>query len=364
MVNKKHVLGFVIIVLIVLFSVNYFNKTSLSGYTQGYNQANDEGDNSWPVIKGLGSGSVKFTHLIINQEDYDYLYPLGHLGAPEHPLPTDHIYFVRFNKISNYSVYSPADGYIINIHKSCSAYCEYSVTIMHSNTFMSWIESIKYLNKSLLKAYESSKNFNSLRIPVKAGDVLGKTDVNLDWGVYDKEVNLNFANPKILGPYTPHTVFPPDYYDNKLKQELYSKIYRVTKPLSGKIDYDIEGKLVGDWFMKGLKNTMSNENANKKELSFVYDMFNGSKIVIAFGGNLGIPAVNYFVENNSPNPKNVGINSGKIIYYLEGTSESGNQNIHGTMIVKMLTNKTIKVEAFNSKVLNPEFTSNAKIYYR
>jgi len=353
----------IVIIGIILISI-ISSVVILIGVNNIYYGGNNEWE-PWPNIPGLGVGSVVFNRSPVNEEDYTYFFPLGHLGAPEHPIPTDHTYFVRNStQTDNFSVYVPADGYIINIHKSVSSYVEYSILIMHTNTFMSWIGSIKYLNSSLIKEYEKSEEVNSLRIRVKTGDILGETDVNVDWGVYDKQVTLDFINPDILGSYTVHAVCPAEYCNQTLKNILYSRVYRVTPPLSGKIDYDMPGRLVGVWFLKGLTDTMNDPDATEKELSFVYDMYNGSKISIAFGGILNIPAINYFVINNTPDPETITVESGKIVYYLQGTSEFGNQDINATMVVQMIDNRTIKVEGFNGIVSSPSFTTDAKIYYR
>ena len=89
-------------------------------------------------------------------------------------------------------------------------------------------------------------------ISVKAGDPLAEVSgTGLDWSVHDADVILpGFVIPE---HYTGeiwkiHTVDPFQYYEEPLKSELLSKAVRQVEPRSGKIDYDVDGALSGNWF--------------------------------------------------------------------------------------------------------------------
>jgi len=92
------------------------------------------------------------------------------------------------------------------------------------------------------------------RIPVKEGEVIGSVGVGkFDFSVVDEAVNLTgFANPKTYEEvWKIHTVDTFDYYKEPLRSALLAKNVRVDKPYGGKIDYDIKGRLIGNWFKEG-----------------------------------------------------------------------------------------------------------------
>ena len=47
-----------------------------------------------------------------------------------------------------------------------------------------------------------------------------------------------------------HTADPLNYYTTELKGKRFQNTFE-QQPISGKIDYDIDGKLVGNWFQEG-----------------------------------------------------------------------------------------------------------------
>ncbi len=47
------------------------------------------------------------------------------------------------------------------------------------------------------------------------------------------------------------TVDTFDYFDEPVKSQLLAKSLRIALPVGGKIDYDIDGKLIGNWFREG-----------------------------------------------------------------------------------------------------------------
>ena len=133
----------------------------------------------------------------------------------------------------------------------------------------------------------------------------------------------------------------------------------------GKIDYDIPGRLVGGWFLKGLPpgEGSSNADSGTKQLAFVYDMNAPGAIRISIGGILTMKGL-FGVQSNSPDPSTVSRATGKVGYKL--TNPFGPQNIvTGILIVQMTANDTIKVQTFQNVTADTtQFDANAAIYTR
>ena len=360
----KRKLGSLIIIL-VIFVVLVF------GFFHFAINKNNNSEWDWKNYPSLGNGPVTFTYFPISLDKVIDITPLGHLSAPGHPIPTDHIYP---HTTESAEVRAPADGIITEIRYFKNE-GTYSVTIAHTNTFKSWLEFSNISDWILKKANGQERG---LDIPVKAGEIIGKVNdesaPGIDWGVYDKNVTLNLIHPKKYGPYTPHTVCPLEYLSPELKLLAYNKTYindystpgkkLIANPRCGKIDYDQPGKLVGNWFLKTLSNPME-DRASEKMISFVYDPGIRSQIKIGIGGTLSISNItNYAVNGNSPDPANVSVKSGTIIYRLHGDSEFGRESSTATLLVQMINSGKIKVEGFDGYPSNPQFTSNAKYYTR
>ena len=68
------------------------------------------------------------------------------------------------------------------------------------------------------------------------------------------EVKLaGFLTPKLYGHYAwrVHIVDPFDFFDEPLKSKLLALNVRKVKPFFGRIDYDVDGRLIGNWFLEG-----------------------------------------------------------------------------------------------------------------
>lgn len=354
----------IILVILIALVFGFFHFTT--------NKEAKQSGWGWGNYSSLGNGPVTFTYFPISLDKVTDITPLGHLGAPGHPIPTDHIY----PHISGSAeVRAPASGIITEIHHFPGE-GTYSITITHTNTFKSWLEFSNISDWILKKADGREINLN---IPIKTGEIVGSVSGDesvsgIDWGVYDKNVTLNFINPKKYGPYTPHTVCPLKYLSSELKTLAYNKTYvndystpgkkLIARPRCGKIDYDQPGKLVGNWLLEGVPN-INKDTASEKMISFVYAQGNHSQILVGIGGTLSISKITtYSVEGNSPDPANVSVETGIVIYRLRGDPASGMESLTATLLVQMINNNKIKVEGFDGYPSNPKFTSNAKYYTR
>lgn len=182
---------------------------------------------------------------------------------------------------------------------------------------------------------------------------------------------------------------PLDYYTPELKTLMLSKYIRTVPPISGKIDYDIDGKLIGNWFIEGKTYLTGPQNQSSTpwdiELTFAPDIYDPSHFVISIG-NYPNGAHQFYAQGNTPDPATVSVGSGLVKYglssgaYVLSDGQFWNQMaiaknpvvketsgpIPGVALVQMLENRKIKFEAFPGKTMAEvtAFDSNAKIYTR
>ncbi len=174
-------------------------------------------------------------------------------------------------------------------------------------------------------------------IPVRAGEVLGVARVRpgqccLDWGVVDYGVTLGFIHPETYPPSMAHAVCPLDYLREDLRERAYQKVRRVDEPRGGKIDYDLPGRLSGNWFLEGGEPGVWNWS---RHLAFVYHTFNASQPVVSVGGNALSPLPTGLYNASGPDPASVTVESGVVTYYLTYVAgEAEPEDVNFTLIVQ------------------------------
>jgi len=318
----------------------------------------------------LGYGAVTFTVSPVDLSYITEVEPLGNLNpSTGHTFPTDHGGFV-INGIRE--IRAPASGIISELQYKESG--DYRIVITHTNSFRSWFDHLATIEPSILSQVEAAEGklepgqeVRMLNIPVEAGQVIGtgpKGAVGIDWGVWDEEVTLSFIHPEKYGR-TVHSVHFIPYCEPSLAEALLEKVPRTAEPRWGKIDFDQPGRLVGNW---ALEDTSGEDLLGEweKHLAFVYDWHEPTQIRIAVGGVLNVPGKGkvYQVVGNSPDPAEVTIDSGMVVYRLKGLPEWGEGGLTATIIVEMVDAEKIKVEGFRGHPSNPQFTANAKYYTR
>ena len=196
-----------------------------------------------------------------------------------------------------------------------------------------------------------------------------------------------FVNPKSYEaePWKIYTVNPFDYFTDDVKKILLAKNLRTVEPIEGKIDYDIDGKLVGNWFVEG---TNGYEGANKNKyfeghMSIVYNHLDPTAIIISIG-DFGGKSQQAAVKGNKPDPATVGEETGLVKYelynfqYLKSDGQPMEENfeknmkvktgqeLFGTVIFQLLGKRKLKTETFPGKTASEVsgFTSKARNYER
>lgn len=337
---------------------------------------------------------IKFDYAPVNLNKTLVMLPRG-LMTGDHVTPVNHHYFQNFdNKEYNIEVYSPGNGYITNIAHMPDAEegKDYHITIKYTCTIKAYYIYVSNLPEKI-KAYAPPiHGYRGVRIPVEAGEIIGYYKNNLDYNLIDEEVNLSgFIVPEHYTPtesYKIHIVRNTyDYFNEPVKSKLIERSIRTVEPISGKIDYDINGKLVGNWFLEGTNGYAGSGKGGywSDHLSFVYDYIDPERVVISIAGYNGEISEQFSIKGNSPNPAQVGIENGlvkyELVYYdyiapdgsswdrrslVKNLKTRENDIVRGVVLVQMIDNRKIKFEVFPEKTTSKVngFTENSKIYER
>ncbi len=348
----------------------------------------------WNSQGATTKGSVRFAHPPMRPEDIGTIVPMG-LMVGAHVTPSDHLYLFPKDLSAGkfaYDVFAPATGFITLVQHRTSMegsseakreYDDYRVIIEHTGTFWSYYDLITRLAPDIeepVRAGLAGRGGFRGRIPVKAGQVIGKVGGrSLDLGVVNLEVTRNFIVPAHYEcePWKIHTVDPFDYFDDPLKSQLLKLNVRKVPPFGGRIDYDVDGKLIGNWFLEG-----SNGYAGAGDprgywmghLAVVYHHVDPAQVVVSMGDYEGRPR-QFWVKGNAPNPAKVGVESGlvkyELVYAALGSSGQTYQSLdtnqtHGVVLMQVLPDRKLKFEAFpgKAKAEVSNFTDRAKIYER
>ncbi len=370
--------------------------------SQPENQQGEEAHQ--PVKAGLlsprgceGSGSFMLGAPPLALEDIQKILPMGGVSTV-HITPTDHQYWHTIGysgpaddteNLGRFKVYAPAGGYIVEIEKGT----DHRIVIEHSCTFYTIFIHVDKLSENIQKEVnfkeDTSREHAWPRIQVKEGEVIGTIGIGkLDFSVVDQDVTLGgFVNPESYQaePWKIHTVDTFDYYKEPLKSWLLAKNLRKAEPLGGKIDYDVNGKLAGNWFIEntGGYKGLGNEQYWTSHLSIVYDSLDPDHIVISMGAFDGQSA-QYGVKNNEPKPEDVDVDTGMVKYelapydfyvdnkkwdgiaFVESIEAKNTEEIRGVALFQVISGQKLKAEFFPGKAASEVsgFTSNAVMYER
>ena len=361
---------------------------------------------------------AKFTFSPIDIDIIRIIEPQGELTdiTSGHITPGDHIGIQYPQNGGPYELFAMADGFIARMERQPSSplfglgkdvenlhvYFEYSCNLFGSYVHVTKLtDELVNSNQKLKEFYtkERPTNTESLyeRIPVKAGQQIGEVEGFGLFGMLTVDTNVNlpgFVTPEIYEgePWKTHSVAPFDYFVEPIKGQLLAKNARKVEPVGGKIDFDVPGRLSGNWFLKGTTYAGNQKGRGycgnylcpywDTHLAFVYDFVDPNQVRISIGYDTGIPERGPFGIKQVPDPKSVSVSTGLVKYdlvQLEDISAEYNivsqgkavytrnsDKVVGTMFVQMTGEKTIKVEVFPGKTSSQisGFTEKAKIYER
>ena len=355
-------------------------------------------------------GPVTLTSPPVDVSTISMVEPMGGVSY-DHITPIDHLYFFH-TPDSMWEIYSMSDGHIVYLAWNDST--QYRMVVEHSCHLYSIYIHIQELPEDLESTLGLSRTDRNTdlriypRVPVKSGDLLGYDIVNgrgsLDISIVDTRVELDgFVNLKSYEEefWKKHCVDPFDYWQGSFREEILSKTLVVNEnPPGGKIDHDISGRLIGNWFLEnsggyaGTKGVPGDRHGSSGHLFFGPSNLVSNTNLVSMGTFDRMHS--FHLDDGALSPANVSVKSGIIKYgyralnkgdsgQLSGykVAETGEQwdgktfprggvleavyypGINGVVLVQMLNDNSIRVEAFqDAKSLNAVsgFTEDAKIY--
>jgi uncharacterized protein (TIGR03437 family) len=354
----------------------------------------------WSQGRCTGEGSVLYTELPMAARDISVVLPLG-LVTDAHVTPIDHQYLSPKDYSLGrdaYPVRAPAAGTIVNIQHRTSFVGdntptkltdEYRVVIEHSCTFWTYFDLITSLDAAISARISPAPPASGpwsapVRIPVEAGQTIGRIGgQTLDIGAVNTQIILpGFLVPDsyIREPWKVHTVDPIDYFAGPLRAQLLELNPRKAAPRGGKIDYDLDGRLVGNWFREGTNGYAGADPLRywAGHFSIAPHYLDPTYFTISLGDYDG-KSRQFWARGNKPDPSTVSTASGLVKYELTpvGLSLQGpgsanlvyniqDSNIHGVLLVALVGERRLKLEAFPGKTAAEVagFTPGAALYER
>ncbi len=318
----------------------------------------NSGDKSGNVYTGPNEAS-KFLYSPIEVSKIKHLLSLGWLQPVGHTIPTDHVYFISTLP----SGAPPLPIYALTSGKVEKILLVPVLGIQECKVWFRVNEKFSYYIDHIVPD-PSIKEGSS----ITAGQRVGTTGLGsgLDLGVIDETITLSgFMNPLRYVGQTLHCGKPFQYFTDPLKTQLYALVDREGADKDGRIDLDVPGKLIGNWFLDGNTFYTDGPNGWDKELAFAFDIQHPSVVLVSIGGTIDMVG-KWTIGTGAPLPSEASVANGKIAYQLYsagGTFQDPSQR--GLMIVQMIDDTHIKVQTFaGTKPNDTPFDAGAKVYAR
>lgn len=386
------------------FSANNNQSNRVNRENDSSNKDNNLGTEAVKAGRNLSNNNCEGTEkrklgtLPMRYEDFSMIIPYG-LMVGDHVTPIDHQYFsptVFHSPRDQYEVRAMADAKLVDIgERTTERGTEYRLVFTISCTLFYYYDLVTSLEENIFKTYQQARlgeRKQPLNIPVKEGQLIGRIGgQTLDFAVWDTERPLKgFIVTKHYEAerWKIYTADPLNYYTDELKQLALSKYIRTVEPISGKIDYDIDGKAVGNWFVEGVGGYVSGRdyfNSYKNHLSITYDNYDPGSIVFSIGEYSGEPR-QFGVKGNNPDPKEISTETGLVKYelverdwveaesgnswdrfsFVKGVKAKNQERVLGVALIQMSEARKLRVEVFPNKVASQVsgFTSKAVVYER
>lgn len=376
-----HIIVIILMALAITAAAIFVIKRSATTSKQGANE--------WTV--GCKSNDrVSMTHMPMDMADVSSVMPIG-LTAGAHVTPIDHLYFYpQAGPRDKYPVYAMADGAIIqvqvrgvNVDSGESRPPEYRIVVQHSCQTISYFDLVTKLDPAIAATVGklSSNGWNG-RIPVKAGQEIGRIGgQSLDTAIYNLSMTLpGFISPELYKgeAWKIHTDQFFTYFNEPLKSQMLAKNPRTVEPRSGKIDYDLPGKLIGNWFKQGTGGYSGRQDQQVGDgtgrgywsghLAFFYNAIKPDQINVSIGEFQNGQPEAFAVVGNTPDPAGISSGSGLTKYDLLKVEQSGqvSNNVSGVILVQVQSGEKLKVEVIPGKTAAQVsgFSSAAVTYER
>ena len=385
--------------VVAVISVAVFLLLSGCISDQNSDDSDTNDDSSTENGDNNGGGFVAFDYPPFDLEKVAFILPMGGMTG-SHVTPIDHQYYVSYDfdlgseAAVDINVYSPANGTVTSIqHMSVAAgdppipVDDFRLVIQHTPTISSIYIHIDELSDKIVAVDPGLGEYANVNVDVSAGEVIGRYGGSVDYNIVDEDVVLGFVNPAsyVSEDWKIHCPDPFDYFNESIKSTLVEKCLRTQDPIGGKICYDIDGKLVGTWFEEGT-NGYAGANQDRYwagHLSIVYDSIDPDAIIVSIGTFIDT-AEQFSVKGNNPDPANISIDDGLVIYelvdfeyikndtiwdrnsFIKGLKVRNSDYVQGVILLQLIEDRKLKVEIFPGQTADEvsAFTDDAMMYER
>ncbi|MCK5104007.1 MAG: hypothetical protein KAR17_14380, partial [Cyclobacteriaceae bacterium] len=164
------------------------------------------------------------------------------------------------------------------------SYDDYHLILQISKSVRVNYAHVSALNFSILPELEdlpADERGHNVEIIVNAGDILGWIGPHpaMDFSVTDYTLKLNFLNPSRYPESQLYAADIYNYFKEPQLSEMNNIAARSAPPFGGKVDYDIKGKIIGNWFLIGTTEFIQ----WSRQLAIVYDHIESDRIIISDG---------------------------------------------------------------------------------
>jgi len=346
------------------------------------------------------SESIMFDYPPFDLSKVVFIEPMGSMIG-NHVTPIDHQYYMALDHMLQdaaqiiIDVYSPASGTVTQIQHMSSLpgddtiqIDDYRIVIQHTSSISSIYIHLDTLSEKIAAVAPPPGEYAGVDVAVGAGETIGYYSGTIDYNVVDEDIVLTgFVNPASyqVEPWKIHTPDPFDYFHETIKSQLIEKCLRTAKPEGGKIDYDIDGRLIGSWFKENTNGYAGLDQGNYwvGHLSVVYNSIDPEHIIVSLGSYNNQPR-QFGVKSNSPDPADVSVETGQILYELvdydfydgeqvwdreslvKGLKLRNSDFVQGVVLFQLIEDRKLKVEIFPYMTADGvgTFTENAMIYVR
>ena len=343
-----------------------------------------------PVL--FGSAPLQLEN-IVNIAPYGLM-----VGA--HVIPSDHqgYHFGDRSPSPRFDVLAVGDGEIVHItvrrvsvDTGQPSSPQYHIFLRHSCSIITQYDLLDELEPSIAAQMEAIRAGRAL--PVREGQVIGRA------GASSQGVDLWVADLRTLAPgyvvpqhyeaeaWRLYAIEPFSLFREPLRSQLQAKSIRRVEPLGGLADYDVDGRLIGGWFVENTNGYggLSQTGFFRTHLAVATHAYDPSAVIVSLGDFQG-QARQFAVTANGPDPAQVGIVTGAVKYELrywgyfhKQTGKSWDYRApfdefrvlpwgeaQGTVLMQMVGERRLKVEVFPGRRAEEVegFTSNALFYER
>lgn len=346
------------------------------------------------LTNGLCSGTdrPKLSVSPMRPEDFGIVVPYG-LMVGNHVTPIDHQYFSprdRSSAIDAYEVRAMADAVVTDIQArrftSGPKTVEYRIHFAMSCKLIYYYDLVTVLGPKLQAALDQRR----MGVAVKAGEVIGRIGgQTLDFAVWDMDVVLPgfvVREHYAYEPWKVHTVDPLPYYTDELRAFITSRYVRTAEPVSGKIDHDRDGRVVGNWFLEGTNGYRGVAQGTywRGHLAIAPNHYDPTHIIVSLG-DFGGTEAQFAVRGNGPDPAEVTVATGLVRYDLvswEYTAPDGSPwdraslikgprvrlsaQVQGCLLVQLVESRRMRAQPFPGRgcAAIPGFDGGARVYER